>query len=209
MSHDTSHEEAQPGKVLRARHRIGVDDPAAEGQTARGRIQDVALTLFIEEGYDKTSLREIAEKLGVTKAALYYHFPTKEDIITSLLSDRIAHVEALIAWAEQQPRGPEMRREFVRRYAEMLASGKHYKVLQFFERNPTIAKSIRSGETMHAQMNQVMDLLSDPTEPHDVQLRRSVAIFALHASSFVFKARDVPEPDGREAALKVALDLVS
>ena len=40
----------------------------------RQRIQAVALELFTEQGYEKTSLREIAERLNVTKAALYYHF---------------------------------------------------------------------------------------------------------------------------------------
>jgi AcrR family transcriptional regulator len=50
----------------------------------RGRILDVALDLFIEKGYDKTSLREIAEPLGFTKAALYYHFPSKQDILLAL-----------------------------------------------------------------------------------------------------------------------------
>jgi AcrR family transcriptional regulator len=53
------------------------------GET-RERILDVALELFNEQGYDKTSLREIAERLGVTKAALYYHFERKEDILLEL-----------------------------------------------------------------------------------------------------------------------------
>lgn len=50
----------------------------------RERILDVALELFTEQGYDKTSLREIADRLGVTKAALYYHFPSKGDIFLEL-----------------------------------------------------------------------------------------------------------------------------
>jgi AcrR family transcriptional regulator len=50
----------------------------------RQRILDVALDLFNEHGYDKTSLREIAEALGFTKAALYYHFERKEDILVAL-----------------------------------------------------------------------------------------------------------------------------
>ena len=53
------------------------------GQT-RERILEVALELFNEQGYDKTSLREIAERLDVTKAALYYHFERKEDILVEL-----------------------------------------------------------------------------------------------------------------------------
>jgi len=56
---------------------------AVSGDT-RERILDVALDLFTEKGYDKTSLREIAEQLGFTKAALYYHFPGKKDILLAL-----------------------------------------------------------------------------------------------------------------------------
>jgi AcrR family transcriptional regulator len=48
------------------------------------RILDVALDLFVTKGFDKTSLREIADRLGVTKAALYYHFPSKGDILLAL-----------------------------------------------------------------------------------------------------------------------------
>ncbi|MGC8628274.1 MAG: TetR/AcrR family transcriptional regulator [Acidimicrobiales bacterium] len=50
----------------------------------RERILDVALELFNKEGYDRASLREIAERLGITKAALYYHFPSKADILFAL-----------------------------------------------------------------------------------------------------------------------------
>jgi len=50
----------------------------------RERILDVALELFNENGYDATSLREIAERLGVTKAAIYYHFQSKADILLEL-----------------------------------------------------------------------------------------------------------------------------
>ena len=44
----------------------------------------MALDLFTEKGFDGTSLREIAERLGVTKAALYYHFASKDDILMAL-----------------------------------------------------------------------------------------------------------------------------
>jgi AcrR family transcriptional regulator len=53
-------------------------------KSTRERILDVALDLFTEQGYDQTSLREIAEQLGLTKAALYYHFASKEAIFLAL-----------------------------------------------------------------------------------------------------------------------------
>jgi AcrR family transcriptional regulator len=61
--------------------------PAPEAETPKGtreRILDIALDLFIDKGFDKTSLREIAEKLGFSKAALYYHFASKDDILLAL-----------------------------------------------------------------------------------------------------------------------------
>src|ERR1700733_12322854 len=57
---------------------------AHEANSTRERILDVALDLFVTQGYDGTSLREVAEQLGVTKAALYYHFKSKEDILLAL-----------------------------------------------------------------------------------------------------------------------------
>lgn len=58
--------------------------PAVADVSTRERILDVALDLFVDQGYDGTSLREIAERLGVTKAALYYHFESKDDILMAL-----------------------------------------------------------------------------------------------------------------------------
>jgi AcrR family transcriptional regulator len=51
----------------------------------REQILDAARHLFLELGYDKTSLREVADEVGVTKAALYYHFRSKEDLLLALL----------------------------------------------------------------------------------------------------------------------------
>src|SRR5215472_6504554 len=87
----------------------------------RSRIQQVAVELFTEHGYEGTSLREIAERLEVTKAALYYHFRSKEDIIESLAEDLHRQMEELIAWAKSQPRTTETRSEVLARYMKVVA----------------------------------------------------------------------------------------
>src|SRR6202044_78980 len=89
---------------------------AAPRTDTRSRVQKVALELFAEQGYEKTSLREIAERLGVTKAALYYHFKSKEDIVHSFTDDHYAEFDALVEWAKDQPRSEETRREILDRY---------------------------------------------------------------------------------------------
>jgi AcrR family transcriptional regulator len=55
-----------------------------DDRSTRERILDEALDLFIEKGFDNASLRELAERMAFTKAALYYHFPSKADILVAL-----------------------------------------------------------------------------------------------------------------------------
>ena len=58
--------------------------PRRDGRDTRAEILDAALDLFSEKGYDQTSLREIAEQVRITKAALYYYFPSKEALFATL-----------------------------------------------------------------------------------------------------------------------------
>ena len=62
----------------------GKHEAADQDKSTRDRILDVAMDLFIDQGYDKASLREIAERMGFTKAALYYHFPSKRDMLMAV-----------------------------------------------------------------------------------------------------------------------------
>src|ERR1700733_6307156 len=136
-----------------------------EQPDTRTRIQNVALRLFNDNGYEATSLREIADEIGVTKAALYYHFKTKEEIVTSLIDDRVARLDDLHTWALTLPRTAEGRREFIVRYADELHVGRHFDTMRFFERNPTALRDHPSGERMREQMLSVVDFLTEPGAP--------------------------------------------
>ncbi|MET7421809.1 helix-turn-helix domain-containing protein [Dactylosporangium sp. NPDC005555] len=194
-------------RVVRGRNRIRTADAGSDD--VRSHIQRVALELFIEEGYDKTSLREIAEKLGVTKAALYYHFPTKDDIVNSLIEHRIAAVDALMEWAEAQPRDEPTRMEFVRRYSVLHDVAKHEHVIRFFERNQTLINTLPAGKLMKGQMERVFAFIMDPSESTVQQMRRAMAIFTIHAGHFVLRGRDDLTPqERRDATLVVAEDLM-
>src|ERR1700757_4075247 len=110
----------------------------------RSRVKKVALQLFAEQGYEKTSLREIAERLGVTKAALYYYFKSKEDIVRSLVEDYMAEIDELIAWAKDQPRSAETRAEIVRRYLEIIVNGTA--VFRLLHQNQAAVSSLASAK---------------------------------------------------------------
>ena len=86
----------------------------------RQRALDVALELSAEQGYEKSSLREIAERLDVTKAALYYHFASKEALLAGIVDRLVEPADELVAWSQTQPRTTEFRQEYLRRLAQLL-----------------------------------------------------------------------------------------
>lgn len=67
----------------------------------RQRIQDVARELFTQKGVQRTSLQDIADRLGITKPALYYHFHSREDLVRSILQPLIDEGEEFLAGHER------------------------------------------------------------------------------------------------------------
>ena len=60
--------------------------------TTHDRIIEVAIRTFADRGYAGTSMREIADELGITKAALYYHFPGKEEIFSACINHSVERI---------------------------------------------------------------------------------------------------------------------
>ncbi|MFI0724074.1 TetR/AcrR family transcriptional regulator [Streptomyces sp. NPDC021224] len=173
----------------------------------RGRIQQIALELFAEQGYEKTSLREIAERLDVTKAALYYHFKTKEDIITSIAEDLTTPVEDLVNWAEGQPRTLATKQELLRRYSDILWKSTNF--FRFVQENQATVRDLNIGERMKSSMSALGNLLKDPGAPLPAQVRSVTALFSMHAGMFVMQNVEGDPEEKRMAILEVALDLVA
>ncbi|MFE6226641.1 MULTISPECIES: TetR/AcrR family transcriptional regulator [unclassified Streptomyces] len=176
----------------------------ARGNT-RQRIQDVALELFAEQGYEKTSLREIAERLDVTKAALYYHFKTKEDIIIGIFQDLTRPMDELLAWAADQPRTLETKREILRRYQVCLLAAAP--LFRFMHENQATVRELSIGLTFKERLLALYELIEQPEAPMKDRVRAMSSIFTLHAGTFFMQDEGDPQ-ERREAVLEVALDLM-
>jgi AcrR family transcriptional regulator len=59
------------------------------GEQTRTAILDAAMNLFLESGYNGTSMRQIANEAGIALGGIYNHFPGKEDIFKALIAERI------------------------------------------------------------------------------------------------------------------------
>lgn len=94
--------------------------PRPRSTETRERIQAAALELFATRGIRETSLRHIAERLGITKPALYYHFSSREELLRSLMQPLVDDVEAVIAADEARAgREPVAARELLTRYFDV------------------------------------------------------------------------------------------
>jgi AcrR family transcriptional regulator len=76
-----------------------VERPPSE---TRQRIQHVARELFTQKGVQRTSLQDIADRLGITKPALYYHFSSREDLVRSIIQPLFDEGERFVAEHEQR-----------------------------------------------------------------------------------------------------------
>lgn len=67
-----------------------------EVSTRRADIVSSARSLFITTGFDGTAIGDIAKSIGVSKAAVYYYFPTKADFLRELADPLIAELTAVL-----------------------------------------------------------------------------------------------------------------
>lgn len=75
----------------------------SDGEKTLAAIREQALALIARRGYEAVTMRELAAAVGVQAAALYRYFPTKEDLLNSLMD---AHMRGLIAsWEAARPTG--------------------------------------------------------------------------------------------------------
>ncbi len=73
-----------------------VSSRTLQAEQTRQQILATAQRLFTERGYDATSLQLIADEMGLTKAAVYYHFHAKDDILRAVLEPGIERLKALV-----------------------------------------------------------------------------------------------------------------
>ncbi|MEJ3403858.1 TetR/AcrR family transcriptional regulator [Rathayibacter sp. YIM 133350] len=66
----------------------------------RDGVLAVAVALFIEHGYDATSISVLAERLGISKSAIYHHFASKEQMLDRALSEALDGLEGVLAAAQ-------------------------------------------------------------------------------------------------------------
>ena len=151
--------------------------------STRERILDVALDLFTERGYGDTSLREVADELGFTKAALYYHFEKKEDILLALHLRLHALGESALGQLADMSEDATVEdwRTVLDEFLDQVIQNR--KLFLFHVRNETALEALQHTEhnqTDHADFQeQLRKVFTAPALPIELRVRLACAIGAV------------------------------
>lgn len=119
------------------------------GETdTRTRLLQTALRLFTEHGVEGTSLQMIADALGVTKAAVYYHFKTKDEITEAVTAPGIRELDALVVRAAALKRRGAQVDLLLDGFVDLVV--RHRTLVALFSSDPGVARAI--AKSSHGDM---------------------------------------------------------
>ena len=177
---------------------------AEQARETRRRLLDVALDLFAGRGYDGTSLQMIADKAGVTKAAVYYYFRTKADILEALNECAVETMgEVLDAVSQIRSR---------RERTERLAVG----IVDVLLQNRNLMTILAGDPVLHSRMKTVKSAQGDLRERvvdlifgEEATLDQRVAVYAAGGVTEIIPLLDgVPDDELRSILIHTCLHIL-
>ncbi len=85
------------------------------GQSTKDAIREAAIRLFSHKGFEQTSLREVADAVGITKASLYYHYASKLDLLLAIIEPIFDDMNSVVDELDGVAYSPELAREVLER----------------------------------------------------------------------------------------------
>jgi AcrR family transcriptional regulator len=146
----------------------------------RADILAAALDLFTSQGYEATSLREIADRLGITKAALYYHFPAKEWLVVELTGPWLDGLEELVR-PDASADDADSQRPEARIVAYVDLCIRHHAVLRLLSNDVTAQQHPDVGQRARTLVAALHDTLSQEDGSETARIRVACAVGAVHS----------------------------
>ncbi|MGY4708433.1 TetR/AcrR family transcriptional regulator [Mycolicibacterium sp. CBM1] len=131
--------------------------PVAQRSSARQRVLDAAVSLFAEHGVRGTSLQMIADHLGVGKAAVYYQFRTKDEIVLAVVRPVFEDMARVITIASALPASEAQRDTALSGLVEF--SVRHRDVASLLFGDPAVGAMVRSDPEFERTAHQLRSLL--------------------------------------------------
>ena len=165
------------------------------------RIRAAALELIALKGVHQVSLREIAERVGITKPALYYHFASRDELVRSLVQPLIDDTEAALG-AIPPGAGP---REVLGAYFDVVY--RHRDITAMIMSDPSILALVDLAPAVAEWRRRMVAILAGPDPALPRVARAQMAIGGLGDCTVVMP--EVPAEALREAVLDAACDVLA
>jgi AcrR family transcriptional regulator len=161
----------------------------ARPSDTRARIQAVARELFATQGVRETSLRQISDRLGITKPALYYHFASRDELVRSIVQPLVDDMERFVS-----TRGPGDARELLDDYFDLI--WRHRDVLVMVVHDLATLADLDLAERMFAWRGRLIELLLGPGVTQTEHIRATVALGGMSDCSVVYAHLPLEEVKG-------------
>lgn len=141
----------------------------------RQRLIDVAVQLFTKHSFAGTSLQMIADELGITKAAVYHHFHTREQLLSAVVEPVRTQLQTIVETAEAQ-RTPHARAEhMLTGYTDLAVRNRA--LMSVLAADPSVVEMLRTHPDMGELVNRQIKLLAD-AHPGPAGLVNAAVVFA-------------------------------
>jgi AcrR family transcriptional regulator len=139
---------------------VATQPAAPRRRAAQQRVIDAAVPLFAEHGVGGTSLQMIADAIGVTKAAVYHQYKTKDEIVLAAAQAELANLEAAIEAAEAEPDPTRAREVLVTQMVELAVARRRMESMLLGD--PVIVRFFAQHEPYRQVMRRMYRILAGP-----------------------------------------------
>lgn len=164
------------------------------------KVLQAAVGLFGEYGFAGTSLQAIADRVGVTKAALYYHFRTKDELLHELLRPALNDLDRVLDTAERRRGQATRQRVLFEGYVDFLLRYRTLAVV--LSRDVSIGTHPAIRPRLDSTSTRVHQILDDSERPLESRVAAAVTLGGLYSAVAAFP--DVPDEELR----RILLDLL-
>jgi AcrR family transcriptional regulator len=173
--------------------------------TTADDLRRVALEEFASAGYHATSIQQIADRAGVSKATVLYHFASKEVLLESALAPAIDQLDGILGQARLAALrlGGEQRAEFLRQFVDFLLQ--HRSAAYIFVNQATTLGDVPIVQRANAEIQLISGYLEENVGSLEEKVRFGVA---LGGAAYLLAGAPMAMPEQDLAALRAALIVV-
>jgi AcrR family transcriptional regulator len=146
----------------------------------RQRLIDVAVDLFTRHSFAGTSLQMIADEMGFTKAAIYYHFRTREELLAAVVEPIFEQLSIVIAAAETQRSVSARADHMLAGYAELAVANRA--LVSVLACDPSVTTLLREQPHWSQLINRQLALLAGDDKDPAGLIKATVALAGISSA---------------------------